>query len=37
VTVLGTGRYEVTFGQNVSGCAYVATTINARPAPARTS
>jgi hypothetical protein len=29
VTVLGTGRYEVTFPQNVSGCAYVATTINA--------
>jgi len=29
VTVFGTGRYEVTFPQNVSGCAYVATTINA--------
>jgi hypothetical protein len=29
LTVLGTGRYEVTFAQNVSGCAYVATTINA--------
>lgn len=29
VTVLGTGQYEVTFPQNVSGCAYVATTVNA--------
>jgi hypothetical protein len=29
VTVLGTGQDEVTFPQNVSGCAYVATTINA--------
>jgi hypothetical protein len=29
VTVLGTGQDEVTFPQNVSGCAYVATTVNA--------
>lgn len=29
VTSIGTGRYEVTFGQNVASCAYVATTINA--------
>ena len=29
VTHIGTGRYEVTFGRNVSGCAYVATTVNA--------
>jgi hypothetical protein len=29
VTNIGTGRYEVTFNQNVTGCAYVATTINA--------
>jgi hypothetical protein len=29
VTVLGAGRYEVTFPQNVTGCAYVATTVNA--------
>jgi hypothetical protein len=29
VTNIGTGQYEVTFGQNVAGCAYVATTINA--------
>ena len=28
-THLGTGRYEVTFNRNVSGCAYVATTVNA--------
>jgi hypothetical protein len=28
-TALGGGRYEVTFGQDVSGCAYVATTENA--------
>lgn len=28
-TALGSGRYEVTFGQDVSGCAYVATTENA--------
>src|SRR5262245_32336593 len=28
-THLGTGRYEVTFNRNVSGCAYVATTENA--------
>ena len=29
VTNIGTGRYEVTFPQNVSNCAYVATTVNA--------
>ena len=29
VTNIGTGRYEVTFSQNVTGCAYEATTINA--------
>ncbi len=29
VTWLGTGRYEVTFNANVSGCAYIATTTNA--------
>ena len=29
VTHIGTGRYEVTFTSNVTGCAYVATTINA--------
>lgn len=29
VTRLGAGRYEVTFTADVSGCAYVATTINA--------
>jgi hypothetical protein len=29
LTVIGIGRYEVTFRQNVSRCAYVATTINA--------
>lgn len=28
-TLLGPGRYEVTFGQDVSGCAYVATPENA--------
>jgi hypothetical protein len=28
VTVIGSGQYEVTFPQNVSRCAYVATTIN---------
>jgi hypothetical protein len=29
VTHIGTGQYEVTFTSNVTGCAYVATTINA--------
>lgn len=29
VSHLGTGQYEVTFSQDVSGCAYVATTVNA--------
>ena len=29
VTHIGTGQYEVTFATNVTGCAYVATTINA--------
>jgi hypothetical protein len=29
VTNIGTGQYEVTFPQNVTGCAYTATTINA--------
>jgi hypothetical protein len=29
VTKLGPGQYEVTFNRSVSGCAYVATTINA--------
>ena len=29
VTHIGTGQYEVTFSANVSGCAYVATTVNA--------
>ena len=29
VTWLGTGRYEVTFDRNVTGCAYIATTRNA--------
>ena len=29
VTNIGTGQYEVTFDQDVTGCAYVATTINA--------
>ncbi len=29
VTNIGTGQYEVTFPQNVSNCAYVATTVNA--------
>jgi hypothetical protein len=29
VTNIGTGQYEVTFNQNVTGCAYVATTVNA--------
>jgi hypothetical protein len=29
VTHIGTGRYEVTFNENVSGCAYVASTQNA--------
>ena len=29
ITHLGPGRYEVTFNQDVSGCAYVATTRNA--------
>jgi hypothetical protein len=29
VSRLGSGRYEVTFGKNVSNCAYVATTANA--------
>jgi len=29
VSHLGTGQYELTFSQDVSGCAYVATTINA--------
>jgi hypothetical protein len=29
VTSIGTGQYEVTFSQDVTGCAYVATTINA--------
>lgn len=29
LTVIGIGRYEVTFRQNVERCAYVATTINA--------
>ena len=28
VTYLGTGRYEVTFDRNVSGCAYIATIVN---------
>jgi hypothetical protein len=29
VTRFGTGRYEVTFDQNISSCAYIATTANA--------
>jgi hypothetical protein len=36
VTSPSPGQYEVTFGQNVSDCAYVATTVHAHPQAAMT-